>query len=85
MLQTIDGYWLKPRLFGDALNVPGVLIIIAIIIIGKMFGIVGIFLSIPIAAILVYVINNFAIPRLEARKKRLDAIKKNEASNLGAK
>lgn len=85
ILQTIDGYWLKPRLFGDALNVPGVLIIIAIIIIGRMFGIVGIFLSIPIAAILVYVVENFAIPRLEARKKRKDAIKKNEASQLGGK
>ena len=85
VLQTIDGYWLKPRLFGDALNVPGVLIIIAIIIIGRMFGIVGIFLSIPIAAILVYIINGFAIPRLEARKKRKDAIKRNEATQLGEK
>ncbi len=85
ILQTIDGYWLKPRLFGDALNVPGVLIIIAIIIIGRMFGIVGIFLSIPIAAILVYVVENFAVPRMEARKKRLDAIKKHESSQLGSK
>lgn len=82
VLQTIDGYWLKPKLFGDVLNVPGVLIIIAIIVIGRIFGIVGIFLSIPIAAILVYVLNNFAIPRLEARKRRIDAVKKNEASEF---
>ena len=85
VLQTIDGYWLKPRLFGDALNVPGVLIIIAIIIIGRMFGIVGIFLSIPIAAILVYIVNNFAIPRLAARKKRLDAEKKKAAEKAAEK
>ena len=71
ILQTIDGYWIKPRLFGDALNVPGVLIIIAIVVFGKIFGVVGIFLSIPIAAIMVYIVQGFLIPRLEARKARI--------------
>ena len=75
ILQTIDGYWLKPRLFGDALNVPGVLIIIAIIVIGKIFGVVGIFLSIPFAAIMVYIFQNFILTRLEARKARMKEAK----------
>lgn len=75
ILQTIDGYWIKPRLFGDALNVPGVLIIIAIIVIGKIFGVVGIFLSIPFAAIMVYIFQNFILTRLEARKARMKEAK----------
>ena len=75
ILQTIDGYWIKPRLFGDALNVPGVLIIIAIIVICKIFGVVGIFLSIPFAAIMVYIFQNFILTRLEARKARMKEAK----------
>ncbi len=75
LLQAVDGYWIKPRLFGDVLNVPGVLIIISIILFGKIFGIVGIFLSIPIAAILVYILQNFIIPKLEARKATMKKTK----------
>jgi len=68
VLQTIDGYWIKPKLFGDVLNVPGVVILLSIIIFGRMFGILGIFLSIPLAAILVYILQEFVLPRMERKK-----------------
>ncbi len=68
-LQTFDGYWIKPRMFGEFLNVPGVLILISIVIFGRLIGIVGVFLAIPLAAIMIYLFNEFAMPRLEARKE----------------
>ena len=51
VLQTIDGYVIKPRLFGDSLGVSPLLILIMIILGGRVFGIVGILLAIPTAAI----------------------------------
>lgn len=69
ILQTIDGYIIKPRLYGDQLGVSGVLILIAIIVGGRIFGMVGILLGIPFAAIAVFVYDEYLIPRLEARKK----------------
>ena len=51
ILQTIDGYILKPKLFGGLMGVPDVWILICIIVGGRMFGVPGILLSIPFAAI----------------------------------
>jgi predicted PurR-regulated permease PerM len=44
-------------------------------VIGKIFGVVGIFLSIPFAAIMVYIFQNFILTRLEARKARMKEVK----------
>ncbi|MBQ9825724.1 MAG: AI-2E family transporter [Firmicutes bacterium] len=75
LLQIVDGYWIKPRMFGEVLNVPGILILISIIIFGRLLGIVGIFLAIPLAAIIVYILEEYAVPRIEARKKKKDSAK----------
>lgn len=68
ILQTVDGYIIKPRLYGDQLGVSGVLILIAIIVGGRIFGMVGILLGIPVAAILMFVYDEYVIPKLEMRK-----------------
>lgn len=71
VLQTIDGYIIKPKLFGGVLNVPGIWILIMIIIGGRMFGVVGILLAIPAAAILNYIYHDYVLVRLkEARRQR---------------
>ena len=81
VLQTIDGYWIKPRLFGDVLNVSGVLILISIIVFGRIFGVIGIFLSIPLAAIIVYIIQEFVVPSVEKKRAlRSETAEKPEAA-----
>ncbi len=68
VLQFLDGYVIKPRLFGNSLGVSGLLILAAVVVCGNMFGIVGILLSIPIAAILDFVYNDYFLPALENSK-----------------
>lgn len=68
VLQTLDGYIIKPKLFGDALNVPGVIILISIIVFGKLMGVPGMLIAIPAAAILVYIYSEAFIPWLELKK-----------------
>ncbi|MCR4763381.1 MAG: AI-2E family transporter [Lachnospiraceae bacterium] len=55
VLQTIDGYILKPKLFGGSLGVPAIWILITLIVGGRMFGVVGILLAIPFAAIMLFI------------------------------
>ncbi|MDO5133836.1 MAG: AI-2E family transporter [Eubacteriales bacterium] len=69
VLQTVDGYILKPRLFGEQLGVSSVWILIALIIGGRMMGVAGILLAIPAAAIADYFYHDFLIRRLEANKE----------------
>ena len=71
-LQTVDGYILKPKLFSGCLGVSGLLILSSIVVLGNMFGIVGVLLSIPAAAILSFVYKDYFMPDLEKRKRELE-------------
>ncbi|MBQ6036755.1 MAG: AI-2E family transporter [Lachnospiraceae bacterium] len=72
LVQTLDGYVLKPKLFGNSLGVSGMWILIGIIVGGNMFGIIGILLAIPAVAVIDLVYNSFFIPWLERRRAQKD-------------
>ena len=58
ILQQIDGNFIGPRIMGDALKLNPMLIIISITIGGAYFGILGMFLSVPAAAMLKLFVND---------------------------
>lgn len=66
VLQTFDGYILKPKLFGGALGIESIWILISIVVGGRIFGIPGIILGVPFAAIINYLYKLF----LKTRKKK---------------
>ncbi len=67
-LQFVDGYILKPKIFGGSLGISGLLILVAVIVGGNMFGILGMLLAIPAAAILDLVYNDYLLPFIERDK-----------------
>ncbi len=69
VLQFIDGYILKPKLFSNSLGVSGLLILVSSIVLGNMFGVIGILLAIPAAAVLSFVYNDYFMPRQQTRKQ----------------
>lgn len=69
VLQTIDGYVLKPKMFGGSMGIPPVWTLIAIIIGGKLFGVMGIFLAIPVAAVISFLYKERFLPWLKNRKQ----------------
>ena len=69
ILQTLDGYIIKPKLFGNTLGVSSLWILISIIVLGRMFGIPGILLAIPFAAISDIIYKEIIIRKLEQRKE----------------
>ena len=68
ILQAFDGYMIKPKLYGDTLGVPGIWILIAVVIGGRVLGMWGMLLAIPIVAILDIVIRETLLPFMEERK-----------------
>jgi predicted PurR-regulated permease PerM len=72
VLQTLDGYVIKPKLFGDSLGVSGLWILIGIVAGGKMFGVVGILLAIPMVAILDMIYHKYLLPFLEEKDTEED-------------
>ncbi len=73
VIQLIDGYLIKPKLFGGSLGVPDAFILISIVVGGKLFGPAGIVLAIPFAAIFSFVYDELFMPLLLKRKAKIEA------------
>ena len=85
VLQTIDGYVVKPHLFGDSMGLPSFVSLISIVIGGKLFGPIGILISIPFTAVMAILYHESLIPWLEKRKKereKAEAAAKIKAAGL---
>lgn len=76
ILQTIDGYVIKPKLFGDTLGVSSIWILITLVVGGRMFGVAGILLAIPFAAICDYIFRDIVWKRLEQRSRKRELMEK---------
>ena len=70
LLQTVDGYFLKPRLFSGSLGASGLLILASTIVLGNTFSVLGILLSIPTAAVLSFLYHDYLLPWLRKRKQK---------------
>lgn len=57
-LQQFDGSILGPKILGDSTGLQPIWIIFAITVGGAVGGVIGMFLGVPIVAVLVYLMNN---------------------------
>ena len=71
--QAVDGMIIKPRLFKGSLGIPAVWTLVLIILGGKIAGMLGILLAIPLGAILAILYQETVEPRLKQRIKKLNA------------
>ena len=70
VLQVLDAYVIKPRLFGESLGISGLLILVGILVGGSMFGVPGILLGVPAIAILDFLWRDYFMPWLEKKGPR---------------
>jgi len=59
VLQQIDANIINPKILGDSLEISPILIIFSITVIGAYFGIMGMFLAVPIVAMIKLLINDY--------------------------
>jgi putative heme transporter len=52
VLQQLEGHVVAPTVFGQALRINPILVIFALLLGGQLYGIIGAFIALPIAAIL---------------------------------
>ena len=69
LLQQFDGNILGPKILGDATGLTAFWVIFAVIVMGGMLGIVGMFIGVPIFATIYMIIKNTVEARL--RRKNL--------------
>ena len=72
VLQQIDANIINPKIVGGSLKISPLLVIFAVTVGGAYFGIIGMFLAVPVAAVIKIILNDFA----EAAEKKLNIIEK---------
>lgn len=65
VLQQFDGNYLGPRILGDSMGLPSLWIMFAIIVGGGYFGVIGMFLGVPIFAVIYIVSKKMVANKLE--------------------
>ena len=70
VLQQFDGWILGPKILGDSTGLTPLWVIFGITVGGAYWGVIGMFLGVPIVAVLAYLANLFVTSRL--KKKKLD-------------
>ena len=78
VLQQIDGNVIKPLLFGDSTGLSPFWVLVAIVVGGRVFGVLGMIIGVPLVALLASLCDEF----LDRESKRQDS---EEAENSEAK
>lgn len=65
--QQFDAYFLQPRIFARSVNVPGALVIIAVLAGASLLGVVGALLAVPTTAALLLLYREVLLPALNKR------------------
>jgi predicted PurR-regulated permease PerM len=59
ILQQIDANIINPKIVGDSLRISPILVILAVTIGGAYFGVLGMFLGVPVIAVIKIIINDY--------------------------
>ena len=67
ILQQIDGNFIAPRILGDSTGMSSLMVLIAIMVFGGLFGIPGMLIGVPLCAVICTIIRHFLESRLASR------------------
>ena len=67
LLQTFDGNILGPKILGDRTGLGSIWVVIAIVICGGLFGVIGMLIGVPVFALLYYAVKSLVNERLESK------------------
>ncbi len=67
VLQQFDGIILGPRLLGQSTGLSPIWVIFGVTVGGAYFGVIGMFMGVPVVAVIAHLCNKFISSRLEGR------------------
>jgi predicted PurR-regulated permease PerM len=65
LYQFLESYLLFPKIIGRVVDVPSVITVVAVLLGGVAFGIVGALVAIPIAAAILLIVQEVLLPQLD--------------------
>lgn len=74
ILQQIDANIINPKILGDSLSISRILIVFSVTLFGSWFGVVGMFLAVPMIGLIKVLVLDFIEER--EKEKELEEVKK---------
>lgn len=67
VIQQIEGNLIYPRVVGESIGLPGMWVLLAVAVGGGFFGVVGMFLMVPLSSVIYTLAREYAHKRLDER------------------
>lgn len=71
-IQALDDNLIYPRIVGDAIGVPGLLVLTAVVIAGGLFGIGGLLIAVPTAAVIYKIFGDWVNKRNKEKSAMIE-------------
>ncbi len=75
IIQQLDGNVIGPKILGDNIGVSSFCVMISIVIMGNLFGVVGMIIGVPLFAVIIEFVGEFLDKRLRRKHKPIDTEK----------
>ena len=72
VVQQIEGNIISPKILGEKTGISSLSVIIAIIIMGEYFGIIGMIIGVPVFAVFITIVKELIETRLQSKGKPID-------------
>ena len=72
VLQQFDGLYLGPKILGDQTGIKPLWVIFGITVGGAYFGVMGMFLGVPVVAVIMYLLQLFLDKKLKKKTEQLE-------------
>jgi len=74
VLQQIDGNIIQPRIVGNSIGLPGIWVLFAIVVFSGLFGIIGLIIGVPTAAVVYAIFREYVNKRLKDKENSKEGI-----------
>lgn len=78
-IQLLDDNLVYPRIVGDAVGIPGILVISSVIVAGGLFGMGGLLVAVPTAAVIYRIFGDWVAKRNAEKKKEKEKLRERES------
>ena len=72
ILQQVESLFIDPKILGSQLSIKPILVIISIIIGGGMFGPLGLFFAVPVAALIKSTVDVYMQKKMDKKVRIID-------------
>ena len=75
VIQQIDGNFIYPRVVGKSVGLPGIWVLLAVMVGGSVYGVLGVIIGVPLCSVIYCLIKRWVIIKLDEKRIDIDKVR----------